>query len=116
MLHEATKAAATRRLRYELGLGGVELTNALPGFRYRAEKDGVVENEICPVFIGFTDKQPNRNCDEVESIKWVDWNDFVTSLNDPATDISPWAVKEVRELLASDVFNALFKQRITRRG
>jgi isopentenyl-diphosphate delta-isomerase type 1 len=116
MLHERTEAAARRRLKYELGLTGIELTNALPGFRYRAEKDSIVENEICPVFVGFTDKQPSRNPEEVESTKWVDWNEFVASLDDPATDISPWAIEEVRELLASDVFDELYKSRTIRRG
>jgi len=116
MLHENTEAAARRRLKYELGLTGIELTNALPEFRYRAEKDGIVENEICPVFIGVNDKQPRRNPDEVESTKWVDWDEFVASLDDPTTDISPWAIEEVRELLASDVFNELYNSRTTRRG
>ena len=104
MLHEQSEAAAKRRLKYELGLFGIDLTLALPNFRYRAEKDGVVENEICPVFIGFIDKQPKRNPAEVESTKWVDWQEFVESLEDPETDISPWAVQEVRLLVQSDVF------------
>lgn len=108
MLHETTEAAARRRLKYELGMTGIELTSALPNFRYRAEKDGVVENEICPVYVGFTDRQPNRNPDEVEATKWVDWNAFVASLDDPATDISPWAIEEVRELLSSPVFRDFY--------
>ncbi|MEO5859125.1 MAG: isopentenyl-diphosphate Delta-isomerase [Pyrinomonadaceae bacterium] len=116
MLHERTEAAARRRLKYELGLTGIKLTNALPGFRYRAEKDGVVENEICPVLVGFTDKQPSSNPDEVESTRWVDWNEFVASVDDPSTDISPWAIEEVRELLASDVFDELYRSRTSRRG
>ena len=107
MLHETTEAAARRRLKYELGLSGIELHLALPDFRYRAEKDGVVENEICPVFVGVTDKPPRPNPLEVETVEWVDWDEFVASLDDPETDISPWAVEEVRELLASDVFARL---------
>lgn len=83
---------------------GIELINVLPDFRYRAEKDGIVENEICPVFVGFTDKQPVINPDEVEATKWVDWNEFIASLDDPATDISPWAVMEVRQLLSNQTF------------
>ncbi|HEX6279356.1 MAG TPA: isopentenyl-diphosphate Delta-isomerase [Pyrinomonadaceae bacterium] len=104
MLHESPQAAANRRIKYELGMTGIDLTLALPHFRYRAEKSGVVENEICPVFIGFTDSEPRPNRDEVEATKWVRWDEFVRSLDDPDTDISPWAVKEVRELVRSDVF------------
>ena len=104
MLHEKTEAAAKRRLKYELGLSSIDLTLALPNFRYRAEKDGVVENEICPVFIGFVDGQPQRNPIEVEATKWVDWHGFVDSLDHPETHISPWAVQEVRQLVESDIF------------
>ena len=114
MLHERTEAAAKRRLKYELGLDGIDLRSALPEFRYRAEKDGIVENEICPVFVGFTEKQLTRNPEEVESTKWVDWDKFVASLDDPATDISPWAIEEVLELLASDIFNELYNSRTIR--
>ncbi len=112
MLHEATEAAARRRLKYELGLNRIELASALPNFRYRAEKDGIVENEICPVFVGFTDGQPNRNPDEVEATKWVDWGEFVASLDDPETNISPWAIEEVRELLASPTFRDFYSHTV----
>ena len=108
MLHEATEAAAERRLMFELGLTGIDLTLALPKFRYRAEKDGIVENEICPVFVGVTDRVPRPNPAEVESVKWVDWDEFVRTIDDPETDISPWAVEEVKELLKSDVFRSVY--------
>ena len=103
-LNETSEAAAARRLEFELGLTNIDLTSVLPDFRYRAEKNGIVENEICPVFIGFTDKQPVPNSDEVEATKWVDWYEFIASLDDPATDMSPWAVMEVRELLSNQIF------------
>ena len=65
MLHETVAAAAKRRVKYELGLSGIDLKLALPDFRYIAEMNGIVENEICPVFIGFTDKEPRPNPEEV---------------------------------------------------
>lgn len=111
MLHESVERAARRRLKFELGLQGIELKTALPDFRYRAEKDGVVENEICPVLIGFTDTKPSVNCDEVEATKWVDWNAFVRSLDDPETDLSPWAIQEVRQLIKSELFQSEFAKR-----
>lgn len=101
---ETTESAAHRRLEYELGLTKVDLTLALPKFRYRAEKDGIVENEICPVFIGATAEEPDPNPDEVESLQWIDWNEFIASLNDPGSGISPWAVEETQELIKSDIF------------
>src|SRR6185369_1582532 len=44
-LWERPIAAARRRLEFELGLKDVEIVMALPDYRYRAEKDGIVENE-----------------------------------------------------------------------
>jgi len=102
--NETNEAAAFRRVRYELGLTKVGLTLALPDFRYRAERDGIVENEICPVFVGVTDEEPKHNPDEIETVKWVDWDEFIALTGDPNTDISPWAVLEVKELLKCEVF------------
>jgi isopentenyl-diphosphate delta-isomerase len=111
MLHELTESAARRRLKLELGLTGVVLRLALPDFRYRAERDGIVENEICPVLIGFTDDEPRPNPGEVESVKWVNWPAFVASLDDPDIDISPWAIEEAREFLVSPVFKSEYLAR-----
>ena len=101
MLHESTESAARRRLKYELGMQVDKLHLILPDFRYRAEKDGVVENEICPVFVGFASASPRPNPDEVGDVKWVDWERFVVEVADPANGYSPWAREEV-ELLAGN--------------
>lgn len=94
MLNERTEQAAARRLAYELGLRNIELRMALPDFRYRAEKDGVVENEICPVLIGFTDQELALNPNEVAETKWVDWGDFLASIRRVDCELSPWAIEE----------------------
>ena len=49
---EAIDDAVRRRVGQELGLEVTDLRLVLPRFRYRAEQDGVVENEMCPVFVG----------------------------------------------------------------
>ncbi|HRI03602.1 MAG TPA: isopentenyl-diphosphate Delta-isomerase [Pyrinomonadaceae bacterium] len=107
MLHETTEAAAKRRLKYELGIAGVKLDVILPDFRYRAEKDGVVENEICPVLVGFTDALTARNSVEVNDVRWVGWEQFVKDVADPANGYSPWAREEVELLNADRRFNEL---------
>ena len=112
MLHEATEKAAARRLSFELGLKRIELVTALPDFRYRAEKDGVVENEICPVLVGVTDAEPTPNPAEVASVRWIDWNEFLASLDEPGNEISPWAIEEVRLLAGSRVFREWLAARV----
>ncbi len=50
---------------------------ALPAFRYRAVMpDGVVENEICPVFTATTAGTVRPDPDEVDSFVWVGWPEF----------------------------------------
>lgn len=109
MLHEKVKSAAQRRLRHELGYRGIELFEILPDFRYRAEKDGVVENEICPVFIGFTNDQPNPHSEEVNDYRWMDWNSFLEEIRSGQSGYSPWAVEEVELLAVDQEFCRLFE-------
>jgi isopentenyl-diphosphate Delta-isomerase len=107
MLHEKTEASVRRRLKYELGLEVKELELVLPDFRYRAEKDGVVENEICPVFVGFTSLQPISNPAEVNDVKWVNWAKFRADVSDPENGYSPWAREEVELLSQNTMFREL---------
>ncbi len=111
MLHETVENAAKRRLKYELGIAGIELAIVLPDFRYRAEKDGVVENEICPVLVGFALSQPEPNPDEVNDVKWVDWERFVLEVADPENGYSPWAREEVELLGKEPKFGDFFRTR-----
>jgi isopentenyl-diphosphate delta-isomerase len=110
MLHETAEAAAKRRLQFELGLEIDELNLVLPDFRYRAEKDGVVENEICPVFVGFADAVPVPNPDEVSDIRWTDWNRFVDEVGDTSSGYSPWAREEAELLSADAEFGKLYSK------
>ena len=103
---ERTEDAAARRLNYELGLRDIVLIMALPDFRYRAELDGIVEHEMCPVLIGFTDAKPHPNPEEVNEIKWMPWSDVLRSVADPKSELSPWAIEEVQLLAESEAFIA----------
>lgn len=116
MLHESTEHAARRRLKYELGMRVDKLHLILPDFRYRSEKDGVVENEICPVFVGFTLVQPVPNPDEVNDVKWIDWEQFVVEVADPANGYSPWAREEVGLLAMEPKFRGLLTARTRKDG
>lgn len=99
---EVPLAAANRRLTQELGLYDIELSLALPDFRYRAEFQGIVENEICPVFIGLCQQQPVPNPEEVAAVDWVEWKSFTDACNAKTNtwldSFSPWSLLEGKEL------------------
>jgi len=92
--------AVRRRLHHELGLAAVDgLTLVLPGFRYRATMaDGIVENELCPVFIARTGDAPRPRADEVDDVEWVPWDRFAESVLHGGRDIAPWCRLQVAEL------------------
>ncbi|MEJ2857754.1 MULTISPECIES: isopentenyl-diphosphate Delta-isomerase [unclassified Saccharothrix] len=97
---EDAASAVTRRLAEELGVTGVSLDLVLPRFRYRAVmENGVVENEICPVFRGRLDRDPVLNEDEVDSFEWVPWADFAHAVLAGVRPISPWCLLQVEELV-----------------
>ena len=91
--------AVLRRLQDELGMKCSEPELLLPRFRYRAEMDGVVENEMCPVFRVLCDDEPTPNPDEVDSTERVAWAEFASSVLDGTREISPWAKLQVAELV-----------------
>jgi isopentenyl-diphosphate Delta-isomerase len=112
MLHETLENAAARRLKFELGLRGVKLRNILPKFRYRAEKDGVAENEICPVLVGSINKTPRLNLSEASDFKWIPWKLFCVELNSIASEYSPWSILEAKQLQNSTEFQIWFSENI----
>lgn len=103
---EDPATAVHRRLDHELGMTDVEITLALPDYRYRAELRGVVENEFCPVWIGVTRSKPRPNPDEVAAVRWVPWSSFLEDVRSSVTafsrGLSPWSREETL-LLAESV-------------
>lgn len=97
---EAMAEAVRRRARFELGLDLDEVRLVLPAFRYRAELDGVVENEMCPVFYASVSAEPAPNPDEVEAVRWMSWGSFVTAATADGTTFSPWCRLQIEELTA----------------
>jgi isopentenyl-diphosphate delta-isomerase len=68
--------AIARRARFELGVEVTDVRPALPGYRYRAEFRGVVENEICPVYLGRFSGSPTPDPTEVGEWELLDWAAF----------------------------------------
>lgn len=102
---ESLRSAVRRRLRDELGMTSHEPRLLLPDFSYRAVMDsGIVENEVCPVFMAYSDDVPDPDPAEVEEFRWVHWDEFVAEAENPRSDISPWARLQCKalNLLAGD--------------
>jgi isopentenyl-diphosphate delta-isomerase len=88
---EDDASAITRRAHDELGLDEVaDLRPALPGYRYRAEFRGVVENEICPVYLGRFSGPPVPDPTEVGEWELLDWAAFRGRLAAEGDAWSPW--------------------------
>jgi isopentenyl-diphosphate delta-isomerase len=94
---ESMTAAVHRRLDFELGLEARDLRCVLPDFAYTAtDVSGVVENEICPVYISrIPDPVVIANPDEVMDSKWVSWEDLAQAVRLTPFAFSPWAVAQV---------------------
>ncbi len=97
---EPIEDAIARRLRSELGITHVEdLRPVIPEFRYRAVMDnGVVENEICPVYAAVVPvgAQVTPDPTEVEEHRWATFAEFRRLAQTPG-QISPWATLQVAD-------------------
>lgn len=101
---EAAADAVRRRCRQELGVEPRDFELVLPEFRYRAESRGIVENELCPVFVARLDGvRLAPDPIEVAATRWADWRALLDEL---PGDYSPWAVEEAAQLAASAAFAA----------
>lgn len=94
---EGLREAVTRRVRSELGLDVMDITLILPEFIYRAEMNGVVEHEWCPVVRGRVSGDPLRDPEEVEAFEWRDWDGVKALLDDPRA--SPWFIEQMGYLM-----------------
>lgn len=109
-LNESNIDAAKRRLKFELGIDLNDFYEILPDFSYKAERDGIVENEICPVIIAFTDKVPKINPDEVENVRWIKWSNFLDEINVKPGTYSVWCEQEAKLLSKNKEFLQLYKR------
>jgi isopentenyl-diphosphate delta-isomerase len=88
--------AVRRRADFELGLELEEIELALPLFRYRAsDASGVVENEVCPVYLATTHGDPEPHSDEVAE---VDPQALGESIRLTPWAFSPWLVLQAQHL------------------
>lgn len=95
---EGYEAAARRRLYEELGISEAVLRPGLPDFRYEARLEGLMEREICPVFLAYTSQAPIPDPAEVEELEWTPWEAFLRRVEERPESLSPWCVMEANRL------------------
>jgi len=105
-LDESNEAAARRRIDFELGLVPIRLEEVAP-YRYCFVRDGVMENEICPILVGLVDAEPRLNSDEVEATGWIDWHAFLAEITSGQSGYSDWCVEQTQLLAQTPRFRAI---------
>lgn len=96
---ETLTDAVSRRAGFELGLEVTGIDLALPLFRYRAtDSSGIVENEVCPVYLAQATGDPVPNPDEVMEFTWAEPEALRRSVLASPFAFSPWMVLQMREL------------------
>lgn len=124
MLEPLVETAA-KRISYELGTQDIirspilltkPLQVMLPDFRYKAESNGIVENEICPVLVGVVRHRSiiKLNSEEVASKWWYDWDKFLEHAYErkpleSGLTLSQWSLLEAKALNESQDFQNWFK-------
>ena len=99
MPDEGSEAAVRRRVRQELGMHITELRLVLPQFSYRAiDSQGVVEHELCPVWVAASDDDPQADPAEVDEWRWASPTDVGAALRATPWAFSPWLVEQAQQL------------------
>ncbi|MEO6018967.1 MAG: isopentenyl-diphosphate Delta-isomerase [Knoellia sp.] len=101
---EVPEDAVRRRVAQELGSELTGLRVVLPDFRYRAVMDdGVVENEVCPVYVATCSDPGALSPDPLEVVEheWVDWLEFREDVLSGRREVSPWCRLQLEELAHS---------------
>lgn len=99
-LGEKNAKAAKRRISEELGLKVKDIKEIAP-YRYKFSKNGIMENEICPILAVFLKKVPENikfDKKEVERVRWVKWENFLREIKENPKKYSPWCVEQAKIL------------------
>lgn len=102
---ETDESAVKRRLDYELGI--TEFSHLVcigPNYRYTTPPyNGIIENEICPVYIAIVTQQPQPNPDEVEAYRWVDWTDIPKLIETEPDTLSYWLKDQYDKIFSNNI-------------
>lgn len=105
---ESMQDAIERRVSYELGMRVSDIRVKLPEYRYKTPPyNGIIENEVCPVFFANTADEPSPNPDEVDDFKWLSWAEFRRRAGKDTTDVWSWWCKDQLKQLAANSVDAV---------
>ncbi len=105
---EAAEAAVKRRLKQELGIDKVsKLTLVDADYRYKTPPfNGIIENELAPIYVATASEEPKPNPDEVEAYKWVKWDEALKDIEQNPEIYSYWFKDQLKILAANPRFQA----------
>lgn len=110
-LGESNEEAVIRRCRYELGVEITSPESVYPDFHYRAtDPNGIVENEMCPVFAARITSALQPNGDEVMDYQWCDLSDVLRAIDATPWAFSPWMVMQAANGKARNVLSVFAKR------
>lgn len=96
---EPMESAVRRRLQHELGVEVRGLELSLPDFAYRAvDASGIVEHEVCPVFVGRVVGELRPDPAEVAEWQWVEPDRLQLGIRATPWAFSPWLVLQAEQL------------------
>ena len=102
---ESFEQAIARRAKDELGMRLKDIQEILPDYRYKTPPyNGIVENEICPVFAAYAHSDITPNPDEVEAYRWLPWPIYEHELRNNPDDYSYWAKDQYKQLMKNTTF------------
>jgi len=93
---ESYESAVQRCAKFELGIEGIANILKVSDYRYRFELNGIVENEICPIYIAKFDCELNINSSEIQSVKFLNWDEFVLESQNNLNEFTPWCIDETK--------------------
>lgn len=97
---EVMERAVRRRVLYELGMHVQTLYCVLPNYQYKTPLfNGVIENEICPVFFGSSTSNVRPHNEEVNAYTWMTWQEFMLAIKNDHKNKWSWWCKDQAKLL-----------------
>ncbi len=96
---EKAEQAARRRLKDELGVEFTGEIKEVAPYRYQfTDKNGILENEVCPILVAYVDFEDDDNFapnpEEIADWQWLPWSEFLENIKLNPKKYSPWSVEE----------------------